>query len=147
MSFTSQYAKRKGLVILDETGESIPSFKKISNEIDYSNFKPHLPYKVIDKTKVSTVTTDISKTEILRFYSDIERYGYVIVSQRTIKPWQRRQMVEYKLVPIYSIPRNAVVLDHFPSKDYKVRFDPVTRRIRLEGPNVRFKVWLNIKEK
>jgi hypothetical protein len=147
MSFTSQYAKRKGIIILDEVGESIPSFKKMGNEVDYSSFKPHLPYKIIDKTQVSTVTTDISKTETLRFYSDIERYGYVIVSIRTNKPWQKRQMVEYKLAPVYSIPRDAEVLDHFPSKAYKVRFDPVTRRIRLEGPNVRFKVWLNIKEK
>lgn len=147
MSFTAQYAKRKGIIVLDEIGESIPSFKRTGNEIDYSQFKPHLPFKVIDKTQITSITTDISKTEILRFYSDIERYGYVIISERTSKPWQRRQMVEYRLAPIYSIPPRATVLDHFPSKDYKVRFDPVTRRIRLEGPNVRFKVWVPIKEK
>lgn len=133
MSYTSQFTKQKGFIVLDEVGSRIASFYKIANETDYSLYKPKIPSIVIDRFQKNQIKIDEEKTELVKSYIDLQRMGYVVISQKInpYKAWFKGQRVFFRLCPIHSIPKNSAFYDSIP-RGMQVRHDYVNKLIRLE---------------
>jgi len=128
----------RGLKILDENESIITSFNYIANEKDYSDFKPKLPTLIVDKFAEKRVIIDEEQTETLRSYNDLNRMGYVVISQKINpkKAWFTGQRVFFRLCPAQSIPKNCTVYSCIPRMLF-VRYDYVNKLIRLEDKDRR----------
>ena len=132
MSFTNQFLKHKGLEIFDCNNSPILVFKEIRHENRFLKFRPNKPVIKIDVTKKEYEVGFGVELEEIKSYEDVKRRGYVIISLRARNPWMKAQRAVYQLCPITQV--RGKVYPQIPPR-HSITFNPLTKKIRLEGPN------------
>jgi len=138
MSYTAQFTKQKGLKILDENEEINSSFSSIRNETNFFSIKIKQPTLFIDKFQnKKTLSIDLKETDTIAKYSDLQRMGYLIITQK-INPksaWFKGQRVFFKLFPThkrYALNNKDCAVYNSIPRHLFVRYDYIHKLIRLE---------------
>lgn len=144
-NYTAFYLKNRNITLKDDVEEDIPALKFPSNSQKIFNiiYSPQfISFDVLaKKNKLKP-----RKLSILRYYSDLERRGFAIISVPIKNRWFSKQHVIYKIKKISSIPKGTKVIAGIPSK-HRIEFDEANNQLRLVGQNVGvsgYGEWINV---
>jgi len=140
------YLKKNGIILKDDYEEPIPSltFPKLSGksfDIEYVPF--YIQYDVLAKrSKIKP-----RKIAILKFYSDLEKKGFVIVSTKAKEKWFARHQVTYVIKKRENLNKDDKILGGIPA-EHRIELDEANNQLRLVGANAGiggYGNWITIK--